>query len=276
MILIVLVTFLLGLVLINPAILLLGGTVFHIEGIDFKRAFITNIAMVGLSLLLLLGWGSGLISIPIFLAVYVLVGIWIVKKLFKTTIPRALGVFVFAAVLSSIFSSFVSAVGFKSYSIPTNSMAPALIQGDYVFVNKIVYRINEPERGDLMVFRVKNEKHQLFMKRLIGLPGEEIEIREGKVYIDKALIKETLVVKGTAADGDTAPLENYGPVKIPGKSFFVLGDNTKYTYDSRHFGFVSRSDVIGRIDTIYWSLDRETNRIRWKRILKRANPRRGA
>jgi signal peptidase I len=124
-----------------------------------------------------------------------------------------------------------------------------------------------------MVFWLKNENNYIekrLTKRLIGLPGEEIEIREGKVYINKAVINGTLVVKGTTTDGDTAPLENYGPVKVPGKSFFVLGGNPKYTYDSRHFGFVSRSDVIGRIDTIYWSMDRETKRIRWKRILKRA------
>jgi len=180
-----------------------------------------------------------------------------------------LGVYVIAAVLSLAFSFFVSMVGFKSYSIPTNSMAPTLIQGDYVFVDKIGYRFKEPEREDLIVFRAKNETYHI-VKRLIGMPGEEIEIREGKVYINNAVINEMLVVKGTAMDGDTVPLENYGPVKIPGKSFFVLGDNSKYTLDSRHFGFVNRTEVIGRVDTIYWSMDRETKRIRWERILKRA------
>ena len=276
MLLIVLVTYLLGLLLVGPAMLFLGATILKIEGISFKRALITNIVIVGASVLLLLvylgllllGMEYGLSKILTFLAV-LLASLWIIKKLFKTTFPRALGAYVYALVLTSLLSSPVMWVGYRAYSIPTNSMAPALIQGDHVFVNKFIYRFNEPERGDLIVFRAKNE-NQLFTKRLIGMPGEEIEIREGKVYIDKALIKKTLVVKDTTTDGDTVPLENYGPVKIPEKSFFVLGSNPKYTYDSRHFGFVSRSDVTGRIDTIYWSMDMETRRIRWNRILKRA------
>jgi signal peptidase I len=273
--LIVLTTLVLTVLLIGPAMFLLGGKIFKIEGADFKRAFITNLAIVGLGVLLLLvqlgllllGLGYGLISILNLLALLVL-GTWIIKKLFKTTIPRSLGVYVIAALLSLVFSFFVSMLGFRAYLIPKNSMVPALIQGDHVFVDKLVYRFKEPERGDLMVFRAKNGKHH-FVKRLIGMPGEEIEIREGKVYVNNTVIKETLVLKETTADGETKPLENYGPIKIPGESFFVLGDNSKYSYDSRHFGFVSRAAVIGRVDTIYWSINRETKRIRWERILKR-------
>ena len=271
---ILLTTLILTLVLIGPAMFLLGGKIYKIEGIDFKRAFITNLAIVGLGVillpvqlgLLLLGLGYGLISI-LSLLVLLAAGTWVIKKLFKTTIIRSVGVYVIAAVLSLVFSFFVAGVGFRAYAIPTNSMAPAIIQGDHVFVNKLVYRFKEPQRGDLLVFSLKNKKTHM-VKRLIGMPGEKVEIREGKVYINKKPVSETLMLKDAARDDETAALENYGPVNTPESSFFVLGDNMTNSYDSRHFGFIGRAAVIGRVDTIYWSLDTKTKRIRWERILK--------
>ena len=133
-------------------------------------------------------------------------------------------------------------------------MRPTLIENDRVLVNKILYRYKEPERGDIIVFKYPVDGKRDFIKRLVGLPGETLEIRQGKVYINGEALPENLLIQKfyyyNREDWDYGK-ENQ-KIKIPQDSFFVLGDNSAQSSDSRNWGFVPRKNLIGKAFLIYW------------------------
>lgn len=132
--------------------------------------------------------------------------------------------------------------------VPTPSMVPTVMVGDRLFVNKYIYRFTDPERGDLVVFRLPGEEND-WVKRCIGLPGEEITIKDGSVYINGKL----LIIPGVNVlrSSDTQP-----PVVVPPNSYYVLGDNRGNSNDSRIWGFVRKQDLLGEAVFTFWPLNR--------------------
>lgn len=124
------------------------------------------------------------------------------------------------------------------------SMQPTLFAGNFVVVNKLAYRIGEPERGDIIVFEYPPDPEQdPYIKRLVGLPGEHIKIMDGQVFINGVQIQEPYLVVETQQGGEWT---------VPGDALFVMGDNRGNSSDSRSWGFVPLENVIGKAVLVYW------------------------
>jgi signal peptidase I len=132
---------------------------------------------------------------------------------------------------------------FQPFIVKGESMAPNFESGDYLIVDEISYRLADPQRGDVIVFNYPKDTTQRFIKRIIGLPGETIDIANGQVEIIKEGIATVLTEKYLPAD-----LKTYGDVKVAlgNDEYFVLGDNREYSFDSRAWGVVPRKDIIGK------------------------------
>lgn len=143
------------------------------------------------------------------------------------------------------------------YKIPTGSMIPTFMIGDRIFVDKVTYRFRPPHRGEIIVFKYPEDKKKDFVKRLIGLPGEEIEIRDGKIFVNGRPLEEVPYSGRYYYNRDEW---NYGKtgqkIKIPGDMFFVLGDNSSQSSDSRNWGFVPKKNLVGKAFFIWWPPDR--------------------
>lgn len=139
--------------------------------------------------------------------------------------------------------------------IPSESMLPTLEVNDRLIVEKISYRFREPQRGDVVVFRPTDaiqaanpNFHDALIKRIIGLPGDTVEVRGGQVYIDDQILVESYIYE--------APNYPWGPEVVPEDSYLVLGDNRNNSYDSHYWGFVPQKSLIGRAAVRVWPLDR--------------------
>lgn len=128
------------------------------------------------------------------------------------------------------------------------SMEPNLHNDQRLVVEKISYRVHAPRRGDVVVIRVGSADSELLIKRVIGLPGEEVQIRKGRVYIDGRPLEEPYISQLTYGD--------YGPNYVPPLHLFVLGDNRGFSNDSRSFGMIPIENVVGQAWFSYWPIDR--------------------
>ena len=153
-----------------------------------------------------------------------------------------------ALVLTLILRTFV----IQAFKIPSSSMRPTLLEGDKLFVNKFIYRFHPPTRGDIIVFRYPVDPKKDFIKRLVGFPGETVEIRDGKIYADGKVLDDPASF-GKFYYYNHEPYGGPGDkVKIPDNSFFVLGDNSANSTDSRFWGFVPRKNILGRAIFRWW------------------------
>jgi signal peptidase I len=128
-------------------------------------------------------------------------------------------------------------------------MAPLLSDQERIFINKFVYRFEPIGRGDVVVFWYPRDHSKSFIKRVVGLPGETIEVRAGRVYVDRKEWKEPYVPPNYLDD------LSYPPVQIPDDSYFVMGDHRDSSNDSRVFGPVSRQNIYGKAVFAYWPVD---------------------
>ena len=155
-----------------------------------------------------------------------------------------------AAVLAVGIRTFL----FGPYKIPTGSMHPVLMEGDRIFVDKISYRFRPPQRGDIVVFKYPLDRKKDFVKRLVGLGGETVEIREGQLYVNGARLERPHLFANQFYYNRED--WNYGKigqvVPVPASHYFVLGDNSAQSSDSRNWGFVPVRDVIGKAVLIWW------------------------
>jgi signal peptidase I len=165
-------------------------------------------------------------------------------------------------VITAIIALFAMTFVIQAYKIPTSSMESNLLIGDHLLVNKFVYGLHsgflskllpykEPKRGDVIVFKFPKNTDVAYVKRLIGLPGEKLEMIGHTIYINDQPLKENYtqyIVEGSI-------YENYGPVEIPPGQYFAMGDNRDNSADSRVWGFLDRDYLLGKALVIYWSFD---------------------
>ncbi|MBN2831327.1 MAG: signal peptidase I [Candidatus Omnitrophica bacterium] len=151
----------------------------------------------------------------------------------------------------------------QAFKIPTGSMRPTLLEGDLILVNKFIYGakvpftkyrlpgFREPKRGDVIVFIYPEDKKKDFIKRLVALPGETVEIKNGTIYInDKPLLDPVFNKRYYYNKGDF--IDEGQKLVVPLDSFFVLGDNSGSSKDSRYWGFVPKDNLLGMAVVIYW------------------------
>jgi signal peptidase I len=165
----------------------------------------------------------------------------------------------------------------QAYNIPSGSMKPTLLVGDFILVNKLVYRFSEPQRGDIVVFKYPIDPNIDFIKRIIALPGEEVEVRNNQVFINgkplplievgrgeengvrKVIYEEVLPegIKHKVQFYEDFPFSkrDFGPVVVPPNHYFVMGDNRDNSEDSRYWGFLPRENIVGKAFVIYFSGD---------------------
>jgi len=177
-------------------------------------------------------------------------------------------------VIAVILALFVRTFVVQAFKIPTGSMENNLLIGDHLLVNKFVFGpsetraerallpIGDIKRLDIVVFKYPEEPERDFIKRVIGLPGETVELRAKKVYINgKALDEPYVHFLEAPAHGGEAEVtsfdvrERYGPVTVPPDQYFVMGDNRDNSQDSRYWGFLRRDYVKGKALVIYWSYE---------------------
>lgn len=163
-----------------------------------------------------------------------------------------------AAILAFGIRTFVA----EARYIPSESMQPTLEINDRLIIEKISYRFRTPQRGDVVVFRPTEELkkqgyREAFIKRVIGLPGDTVEVKNDKVFVNgQELSEKYIYVLEDSPEYKSRPQRPYGPTKVPEDQYLVLGDNRNNSLDSRSWGFVPRENLIGRATVRFWPLKR--------------------
>ncbi len=176
-----------------------------------------------------------------------------------------------ALFVAIVLAIVVTNYGVQAYEIPSGSMMNTLLIGDRVLVDKVTYRFAEPQRGELIVFKFPLERPENFIKRVIGLPGDRLEIKMGQVYINDEPVDESsyLLAEKKSGKAYVHTHDNLAPILIPPRKYFVMGDNRDNSFDSRYWGFVDGELIEGRAFVIYWSRDTEKtlpSSFRWERF----------
>lgn len=188
-------------------------------------------------------------------------------------------------IIALILALFIRTFIVQAYKIPSGSMVPTLLIGDYLLVNKLAYGIKNPftddffylwrlpERKEIVVFTYPIDKKLDFIKRVIGLPGDTVEIINKKVYVNGKLLEEPYVQldSNDTYPKNLSPRDNFGPIVVPPGYIFVLGDNRDHSYDSRFWGFVPIKFLKGKALIIYFSWDSQNFKVRLNRIGKFIN-----
>ncbi|HET9961780.1 MAG TPA: signal peptidase I [Nitrospiraceae bacterium] len=188
----------------------------------------------------------------------------------------------------------------QAFKIPSGSMIPTLLIGDHILVSKLSYGLQWPtncrfqpgfppitcyssqtlvsfgsvQRGDIIVFRFPEDEDKDFIKRVVGLPGDTIQIRNKVVYVNGAAYDDkafTQRIDPGVIDGHINPRDNFGPVTVPEDAYFVMGDNRDQSLDSRFWGYVRTEKIRGKAFRIYWSWSGQgswTEWVRWERFGK--------
>lgn len=169
----------------------------------------------------------------------------------------------------------------QAFRIPSGSMIPTLDVGDQILVYKLAFgirsplgdqywiRFHDPSRGDVVVFRYPKDETKDFIKRVIGLPGDHVAVRNKIVYINGKPLTEHYVQYIQPLDFDQGVRDNMPDTVVPPGQFFVMGDNRDDSYDSRFWGFVDRRKILGKAMLVYWSWNTVGKSIRFDRIGKR-------
>jgi signal peptidase I len=179
-----------------------------------------------------------------------------------------------AAAIAVILALFIRTFVVQAFKIPSGSMEPTLLVGDHILVNKFLYGIklpfirktiipiSDPERNDVVVFVYPVDKSKDFIKRVIGLPGDRIEIKGQEIYINGQLFKDEYgFYTNQGAQRRNPTTKSDRVITVPERHLFVMGDNRDHSYDSRFWGFVPLKSVKGKAFIIYWSWPH------WKRFL---------
>ncbi len=205
-----------------------------------------------------------------------------------------------ALIIAIILALTIRVFVVQAFKIPSGSMIPTLLIGDHILVSKLAYGIqlpqdcefqmafppltcysstmvmdfDPPKRGHVIVFRYPEDENKDFIKRVIGTPGDVIEIHNKTIIINGEPFNDkdfTQRVDPGIIDGRINPRDNFGPITVPADSYFVMGDNRDQSLDSRFWGFVKMHKIKGRAFMVYWSWNGQgawTDWVRWNRIGK--------
>ncbi|MBP1761614.1 MAG: Signal peptidase [Firmicutes bacterium] len=161
------------------------------------------------------------------------------------SIKEIMSIIVIAFILSMALRTWV----IEGRIVPTGSMLPTIQLQDRLMVNKLIYHFRDPRRGEVVVFRPPDALHAKddYVKRVVGLPGDKIEIRNGQLYIDDQTQDEPYIAESMEY--------NFGPVVVPKNSYFMMGDNRNHSFDSHQWGvWLTRDHLIGKAFVIYWPI----------------------
>ena len=176
----------------------------------------------------------------------------------KTILREWIESIVIAFILAMLIRTFVV----QAFKIPSGSMRPTLMEGDRILVNKFIYgakipftdfrlpKFTQPQRGDVIVFIYPRDPSRDFIKRLIGTEGDVLQIRHGNIYINNKIPNDPKFARHYYNRGLYG--QNEGKVFVPKDSFYVLGDNSISSQDSRYWGFVPKNNILGKAFLIYW------------------------
>jgi signal peptidase I len=185
---------------------------------------------------------------------------------------------IIAALLALVIRTFIV----QAFKIPSGSMEDTLAIGDHILVNKFLYgtkipftdkkilKIRDPRRGDVVVFEYPEDPSKDFIKRVIGTPGDEVEVRNKKVFVNGKIYENPHEIHKEQGiiPKEQNPRDNFGPIKVPEGALFVMGDNRDRSYDSRFWGYVKYDKIKGLAFIKYWSWDKEHWSVRWRNIGK--------
>jgi signal peptidase I len=181
-----------------------------------------------------------------------------------------------AMIIALVLAVFIRTFFVQAYKIPSGSMEPTLLIGDHILVNKIIYGLRMPDsifgieipglplgrylfnlapvhRGDVVVFVFPPDRTKDFIKRVVGVAGDTIQVKDGVVWLNGQKMDDPHAHMEAAAQdrSPVSPRDNFGPVTVPAGKLFMMGDNRDRSYDSRFWGFVDHNDVEGRATLIY-------------------------
>ena len=187
-----------------------------------------------------------------------------------------------AIVIAVVLALFIRTFIVQAFKIPSGSMQPTLLIGDHILVNKFLYGvgipftdiklldIKKPGRGDVIVFIYPEDESKDYIKRVIGLPGDTIQIIDKQIFINNSPYHDSVGVyvdpKTLARGQRDGNRDNFGPVTVPPGALFVMGDNRDHSADSRFWGFVNINKVRGKAFIIYWSWESAFKNFRLTRI----------
>jgi signal peptidase I len=177
-------------------------------------------------------------------------------------------VFIIIFVVSVTIAVLIRLFCVAPYKVTDQEMESAVVKGDFILINKFAYLVRPPRQGDVIVFEYPEDPDKVFIKRVVGTPGDEVEIKDKKVYVNgrsyedphEVHLEEDLIPR------EHNPRDNFGPVKVPADSCFVMGDNRDRSWDSRFWGSVKNSKIKGLAFIKYWSWDSAGSRVRWGSI----------
>ena len=198
------------------------------------------------------------------------------KEKIKSKVHEYVEAIIIAILIAVVIRTFVV----QAFKIPSGSMIPTLLIGDHLLVNKFIYGVKvpflrktiipvtNPQRGDIVVFIYPNDRDKDFIKRVIGVSGDKIEIKNKIIFINGKQYSDAYGIysDNVTYPGSMQPRDNFGPVTVPAESLFVMGDNRDNSKDSRFWGFVDLKDVEGKAFIIYWSWNYEETNLRWQRL----------
>ena len=173
--------------------------------------------------------------------------------------------------IQSFVNASIKTLLMEAYKIPAGSLKPTLLIGDQILAKKLLAVRQGADRGDIIIFPFPEKPEKDFIKRVVATGGETIEIVDKKVFINGEAIDEPYTVHSDTHtfSKNINARDNFGPFTVPENAVFVMGDNRDNSYDSRFWGVVENSAIKGKAYTIYWSWDKENNKVRWDRIGKR-------
>lgn len=184
-----------------------------------------------------------------------------------------------AIIIALLLALFIRTFVVQAFKIPSGSMIPTLLVGDHILVNKFVYGVKNPFNGstwvalgepqphDVVVFKYPKNPSQDFIKRVVAVAGDKVEVINKRLYVNgERFVEEGAIFLDPNIEASRR--DNMGPVIVPPSSIFVMGDNRDNSHDSRFWGFVDLKAVKGKAFIMYWSWDSEDFNVRWSRLGK--------
>jgi signal peptidase I len=186
-----------------------------------------------------------------------------------------------AIIIAVVLALVIRTLVVQAFTIPSGSMMDTLLIGDYILVNKFLYGpeipftdrhlpgLRAPRRGDIIVFKYPQDEARDFIKRVVGTPGDRIQVKGSTVYVNDQALAEPYAKNlhgALRAEHHCGYAFGCDALTVPPDSYFVMGDNRDNSQDSRYWGFVKRDKIKGKAFLIYWSWDSDQHWLRWRRL----------